>query len=480
MRLSTRVFWNSFIQVAGKILSTVLGLLAVALFARYLGSNGFGRYSTIVAFASVFAIIADLGLTLVTSQLINKNGAEESRLLGNLLAFRLLSAAVLVLPAPLIAQFMPYNAAVKGGIWLAALAFFFTSLNQVFVGLFQKRLRTDSMAVAEIISRLFLLVGVWLAVKYNWGLTGILAVTAVANFFSFLLHCWLSRRHWRLTWHFDWPVWRLIISQCWPLLVTIVLNLIYLKADIIILSLLKNERAVGLYGAAYKVVDVLVSLPFMFAGILLPILVGHWSAGRQREFKIVWQKFFDYTLLLALPLAAGGIVLAEPIMRLVVGPDFNGAGAILRILMLAVVAVFLSCFYTHTMVAWARQKKMIIYYLLTALTALPLYFWLISRYSYYGAAWVTVYSEIFILLGAAWAVWRQEHLMPGWHVAGKIFLATIIMALALWPLVQQATGGWRTLAVVVGGALIYVAALIVLRVLRWSDWAMIFNHRQKL
>jgi hypothetical protein len=52
---------------------------------RELGQNGFGEYTTVITFLSFFAIIADLGLTLVTSQMINgKNKEEESVILGNL------------------------------------------------------------------------------------------------------------------------------------------------------------------------------------------------------------------------------------------------------------------------------------------------------------------------------------------------------------------------------------------------------------
>ena len=469
--------WNSLVQVASKVLGTIFGLLAIALITRYLGSSGFGRYSTVVAFASVFAIIADLGLTLVTSQLINKEGADQDRILSNLFAFRLVSALLIMAPAPILVLLMPYGAEVKQGIWLACLAFLLTCLNQVFVGLFQKHLRTDKIAVAEVSSRLLLAGGVWLAVSLNWGMVGILWVTALANLLSFALHAWFSRSYARIRLRFDWPLWREILSKAWPLLTTIVLNLIYLKADIIILSLLKSESEVGLYGAAYKIVDVLVSLPYMFAGILLPIMVAHWSAGRLPEYKLVWQKFFDYTVILALPLVAGGVVLAEPIMRLVAGRDFIGSGSVLRILMLAVGAVFMSCFYAHTMVSFEKQRKMIVYYLFTALTALPLYYVLISRYSYYGAAWATVYSEVAMLVGSVWVVWRTAGLQPRLKLAGKALASSLLMAVLLWPMLAWMQSSWHTAVGVVAGMAIYLAAMVMMGGLNKSDLAMLSNKR---
>jgi len=465
------------VQVASKVLGTVFGLLAIALITRYMGSSGFGRYSTVIAFASVFAIVADLGLTLVTSQLINKKGAEEGRILSNLFAFRLVSAILIMAPAPLLVLLMPYGAEVKQGVWLASLAFLLTSLNQVFVGLFQKHLRTDRIAVAEISSRLLLAIGVWYAINQNWGLVGILCVTVLANLLSFLVHIWFSRRYAAIGLRFDWPIWREIMSKSWPLLTTIVLNLIYLKADIIILSLLKSDHEVGLYGAAYKIVDVLVSLPFMFAGILLPIMVAHWSAGRMAEYRLVWQKFFDYTVILVLPLVAGGIVLAEPIMRLVAGRDFEGSGGVLRVLMLAVGAVFMSCFYTHTMVSFEKQRKLIAFYLFTALTALPLYYVLIVRYSYYGAAWATVYSEAAMLAGSVWVVWRTAQLRPRLKLALISLISSVLMALLIWPVLPWLQSSVQTVLAVVLGLVIYLVAMILMGGLNKSDLAMLSNKQ---
>ncbi|MBI4812347.1 oligosaccharide flippase family protein [Candidatus Falkowbacteria bacterium] len=64
MTLSARIAYNTIIQIAGKIISTALGLIAVAIMTRHLGTLGFGQYTTIITFLSFFGIIADLGLTL--------------------------------------------------------------------------------------------------------------------------------------------------------------------------------------------------------------------------------------------------------------------------------------------------------------------------------------------------------------------------------------------------------------------------------
>jgi O-antigen/teichoic acid export membrane protein len=138
MSLTKKIAHNTIIQIAGKIISTILGLFALALITRYLGRGGFGEYTTIVTFLTFFATIADFGLTLVTVQMISARGAEENKLLNNIFGLRLVSIIIVLLFAPLTISFFPYSPAVKLGVLIAFASFIFPALNQVIIGLFQK------------------------------------------------------------------------------------------------------------------------------------------------------------------------------------------------------------------------------------------------------------------------------------------------------------------------------------------------------
>ena len=87
MSLSAKIAHNTLIQVVGKVISTLLGLFSLALITRYLGPNGFGEYTTITTFLTFFAVLADFGLTLVTTQMISHKSEDEKKLLNNLFGF---------------------------------------------------------------------------------------------------------------------------------------------------------------------------------------------------------------------------------------------------------------------------------------------------------------------------------------------------------------------------------------------------------
>lgn len=455
MSLSTQVAKNTIIQFASKIISTILGLVAVAIMTRSLGQEGFGEYTTIITFLSFFAVIADLGLTLVTVQMISHPQSDQHKILSNLFGLRLISAFVCLGLAPLIIIFFPYPGIIKLGVAVTSLSFFFIALNQILIGLFQKHLKMIIVSSAEVVGRAALLVGIIVSVYLKGGLVGIMAATVISSIINFLINYAYSRGLVKFKIGFDWPVWREIIEKSWPLAVTIVFNLIYLRADTLILSLFKSQSEVGLYGAAYKVVDVLTALPFMFAGLVLPILTSSWAEKNMEKFSRVIQRSFDVLAIIAIPMVAGTLMLAQPIMTIVAGTDFAVSGNILKILILATAAIFLGCIFSHAIIAVNKQRKVIFAYVFTAITSLLGYLIFIPLYSYYGAAWVTLYSELIIALFSLFLVWKYAKFLPNPAVFGKSIFAAAVMAFMIFLLKP-----WLNLIILIFiGAAIYFVVL---------------------
>jgi len=431
MSLSTRIAHNYIIQIAGKVIATALGLLAVGAIARYLGQNGFGEYTVIITFISFFAILADLGLTLVTVQMISRPKVDEEKILSNLLGLRLVSAFLFLGIAPFIIFLFPYTQVVKIGVLIAAISFFFIALTQVLVGLFQKKLSMDKVAIAEVISRIVLVAGVFFVIYFDLGLVNLMIVTALAGIINFFVLYFYSRAICMIKLGFDFKIWQEIIHKCWPIAVTIGFNLIYLKTDTLILSLIKSSEEVGLYGAAYKIIEVLVTLPFIFAGIVLPILTACWVQKNKQRFKKVFQKSFDTMAILALPIIVGTQFISKPIMRLIGGDEFVLSGPILQILIIACGVIFLQIMSAHAIIAIGRQKDIIWAYIFTAITALIGYLIFIPKYSYFGAAWVTVYSELMIGFASVFLVWKYLGFFPKSNIFFKSAAASLLMGVLL-------------------------------------------------
>lgn len=469
-KLATRVIYNTAIQIGGKIISIVIGLLSVALITRYLGLDGFGNYTTVIAFVSFFATLADLGMTLVTSQMISRPGADEPKILNSLFGLRLVSILSILALAPIIGSFFPYSPEIKIGILISTLSYIFPALNQIIIGLLQKHLRLGQAAIAEVFGRILLITGILVVINIDGGLNGLLWIHVLSAAGSFFLAYFLAGSiHW-LKPRFDWVFWRSILKKSWPLALTTLLNLIYLKSDTIVLSLSRSASEVGLYGAADRAVEVLTTLPFLFAGIILPILTRAWGEEKTDYFKMVLQKSLDLMSILAIPLVIGTFILGNPVMTLLAGAEFTASGSILKILILAVAGIFIGCIFSHAILAIDQQKKIIGAYLFIALSSLLLYVLLIPRWSYWAAALITLYSEWGIAYLAIRLAKKHTGFKMNFKVAGKSLLAALIMGFFILVLPESWPGNWLgLLTIIIGAALVYFISLYLFKGITKDD-----------
>ncbi len=477
MRLSTKVAYNTIVQIGSKVISTILGLLAVAIMTRSLGRAGFGEYTTIITFLSFFGIAIDFGLTLITSWMISQKGADEEKIINNLFSLRFFTALVFLSIAPLVVIFFPYSDAVKIGVLITTLSFFFISLNQIFVGFFQTKLRMDKVSIAEVASRIVLFVGVFWVAKEGFGLLGFMNVVVLAGAVSFLIQFIFLRKFIKIKFAFDFSLWKYIIKKTWPFAVTIIFNMLYLKTDTLVLSLVKSDEEVGVYGATYKVIEVLTMIPFMFAGIILPIITTNWSNGNFDFFKKVLQKSFDLMFIIIIPVVIGAQFLSESIMVVVAGEEFREAGSVLRVLIVAGGLVFVSCLLSHIIVAIGKQKEIIWTYVFTGVTSVIGYFIFIPKYSYFGAAGVTIYAELIITLLISFYIIKFTKFFPKFKVMFKALLASLVMGVFLYFIPPSFYGGVLNLILVLlASSVVYFFALYVFRAVTREDINNLLNR----
>jgi len=451
MSLTKKIAHNTIFQFSGKIIGTILGLISIGLITRNLGQAGFGHYTIILGFLQFFGILVDFGLSLTTSQMLGHSKWDEDYLLGNLLSLRVVSAALFLGVAPLVVLFFPYPTFVKWGIALMTLSFFFMSISQIFLGLYQKKLQLKYYALSEIGNRLFLLVAIIVSVVLGWGLFGILISILLSNAVQLLMLYFPARKLARISFVISAAVWKDIWIHTWPIALSIALNLLYLKTDIIFLSIFRSPEEVGLYGAAYKVVDVLTTFPILFAGILLPLLANYWQSGARDQFKELVQNGFDAMSLLAWPLIVGTLFVGADVMAIIAGEQFRESGLILQLLIWATAIIFFNAVFAHAIVALNKQKSTIIAYAVSAAIGLVGYVIFIPKYGALGAATITVATELLVAVVVFLYYLKFSGIFPSfkrWLSAG---VSCAVMAGSLWLTRDQHIVLQILLAVVVYG-----------------------------
>lgn len=457
MSYTRKIAHNTIIQIVGKTISTIIGVVVIGMLTRYLGEAGFGQYAIIMAFLQFFGVLVDMGLYIILVKKISEPGVDQDSLASNIFTLRLISAVIFLGLAPIVVLFFPYPAVIKLGVLITSLSYLGITLNQVLTGIFQKSLRMDKVAIAEVIGRIFLVVSTYLVIKANAGLLWIMASVVLGSLTNFLLTFLFSRKFVHIKLRFNFPVWRQVIKDSWPIALSIAFNLVYFKADTIILSLYKRAEDVGVYGASYKVLEVLTTFPAMFAGLVLPLLASAWAARDMERFKRALRKGFDFMAMVAIPLAIGTLFIAKPVMNLV-APEFTNSDRILQLLIFATGIIFIGNLFGNAVVAINKQKTMMWLYLLVAIVSLIGYLIFIPKYSYFGAAWMTIASEFMVTTSAGLIVCLTAKIWPSFKLFGKALISAGVMALVLHFL-----AGYNLFLLILVAGAVYFAVLFLLR-----------------
>ncbi|NBS41522.1 flippase [bacterium] len=428
---SRRFATNYAVQIGGRALTMLFGLITIGVLTRALSGSEYGEYTTALTFLQFFAVIVDFGLTLSLIVMISEEGADEKSIVGNLFSMRMLSGALLFGLAPIAVLAFPYSAAVKQGVLIGAAGYLFMAGATMLVGVFQKHGGMWRAALAETLNRIVLLgLVVWLA-STGAGLIPMIAATVVANLVWLGATLWLARPILRIVPRFDTDVWKDAIHRSWPIALSIAFNLIYLRGDILFLSLFRPSADVAVYGVAYKVLDVLTALPVMFMGLLLPTLVRDWSAGSHETFRGHLSRAFDLFAVVTIPIAIGAQAVGTQLVELIAGDKYVASGPLLQFLILALVAVFFSTLYGHAVVAVNKQRVMIFGYAAAAIVATTGYLTLIPRFGAWGAAATTLVSEILIATITFVVVRRASGATPSLTVPLKALACSALMYLLL-------------------------------------------------
>lgn len=467
--LARRVAFNTIVQFVGRIAGAIIAIILTRMIANYLGVAGYGQYTTIFAYITFFGAIADFGFFWYLVREVARDKENAERITANVVTLRLLFGLLVLVIGAVIAFSIPrYDDVVRLGIVLLAASMLWVTLSNTLIGVFQANEEMGYPVINEIIGRLTTLILTWWAVRSGANIIVIVYAALTGSFIIFFLNYILARRYVRLRLGFDFHLWRQIMRENTALGINVLLGIIYFKIDAVILSALKPSIDVGIYGAPYKVLEILLAFPAMFMGAVFPGLAKIIDKDKERT-AVVLQKAFDLLSIAGWGVLAGCFSLAGGIIAFVTRGEGDflttatmtikgvpiTAPVVLQILSVAVALAFLGNFFVSTIIAQGSQRQLIIGNVVNAIANAGLNLLLIPYFSYVAAAGITIISELIMLGFSSVIVYNKLHFIPRITTFLKAGVSALIMALVLFLIrdhvhVLVATG--------IGGT-VYLAAL---------------------
>jgi O-antigen/teichoic acid export membrane protein len=209
----------------------------------------------------------------------------------------------------------------------------------------------------------------------------------------------------------DWPEWRALLREAAPLAAGAVMVSFYYRLDSVMLSKLDTFTAVGVYGVAYKFVDIVHYLPSALMPPLLAILVRAWPHDAA-DFADNFRRAFTVLALVGAFVAAEFAVFARPVISLLYGNEYaQGAQAARIVVGAECLAAFTSLAMT-AMVAMGRNRLYPVAAVVGLVVNVALNLWLIPVRSYEGAALATLVTNALVVVVMWVPLWRLGTVRP--------------------------------------------------------------------
>lgn len=469
MSLKRKIAHNAIIQLSGKIISTLLGLAAVFIMTRTLGAEKFGWYTTAIGFLQFIGIFSDFGFIITTANMLSEPKFEQKKLLDTLFTWRLITALIFNGLSPFIFLLLPYPSEIKIAVAVVAVSFLAISISNVFIGYYQKELKTHIITTGELLARTILVIGTALLAIFKPEFLPIMiliSVAAIAN--AFYLYIKMPR----ISFSLDKQISKAIFQKIWPTALCIIFNSFYLQGDRVILPLYTPAIEVGFYGAAYRVLDIIVQMSALVMGIMAPLIAYAYSRNLKEEFKSRLQMSFDLIALFLIPMMLGAIALAKPIMTFVGSTEFANAGNVLIWLSWAILGICMGMVFGYTALAINKQKQAIWIYAIDAFLSIIGYFIFIPRFGIYGAAGVTIFSELFAGIMLMLLVAKYTNFLPSALTLLKIFASSLVMYFILMNMTFP-----HVLITIFFGGLIYTICIFSLKTISKETLKEVFKFQ---
>jgi O-antigen/teichoic acid export membrane protein len=303
------------------------------------------------------------------------------------------------------------------------------------------------------------------ALLTGWGFVGLAAVALAVNVVTAgIFGALVTRVFFRPSLTVDRPALGGMLGAAAPLMLNNLLATLFFRIDVMLLQPMQGDRAVGFYGLGYKFIDALNIIPSAFTFAIFPLLSRYAESGKETLLH-AYSMALKLLLIISLPITVGTFFLAKPIILLFGGPQYVPDSVIaLQMLIWFLPFSFVNSVTQYVLIAVNQQRFITISFVGATAFNITANLLLIPRYSYSGAALVTVLSEIVLLAPFIYAIWRHVGHAPLLALAARPAVASAIMAGVLWRLLDVSP----LLLILLGGA-IYTLALLALRTFDEQD-----------
>jgi O-antigen/teichoic acid export membrane protein len=451
-----RLVRGGTLRVGGYGLGMLLTAVASILLLHYLSVADFGRLMTVTSLMAVVAGLTEGGLNTIASRdLAVAKPADRHELLANLLGLRLILAVIGVALAVAFAVAVGYEHTLVVGTALAGLGVVLASWQSAMTVPLSVELRIGWLTSLDAFKQAVGLVCIALLVWIGAPLLPFFATPAIVAAAAVIATPIALRGE--IVWpRFRARAWLRLGIDTLPLAATVILNVLYFRLLILLMSLLTVAVQTGLFATSARVLELLFGISSLAISVVLPVFAA--AAANRERLAYMLQRVTEMSVITAMYLVVLVFVTAGRALSLIGGAGYGGAAHVLRIQVFALLPVFVGSGLQLVLVAIHRQRAQAVANAVALVVLLIAGLALIPSFGANGAAVAAIIAETSLAVFLFVAVARAESaLRPSLVFAWKpVTAGTLALALVL-------TLGLSAVLGAVIATVVYLATLLVTR-----------------
>lgn len=390
------IITNTAWLFADRILRMGVGLIVGVWVARYLGVQQYGLFNYATAFVALFSPFANLGLDNVVIRDIVRNTSNKEQILATAFWLKLIGGVTSLLLAVVFISVFRQNE--KLAIWLVAIlatAGIFQTLDIIDFW-FQSQVQSKYTVVAKN-TAFFIVTFIKVVliktqaplIAFAWATLAEIVLGAIG-----LVIVYKAKGYSLKLWYWSLSVAKSLLKDSWPLILSGVTIMIYMKIDQIMLGEMIGDSAVGIYSAASRISEVWYFIPTAIVSSVSPTIF----AAKQTDEALYYQRIQQLlrlmvliSILIALPMS----FLSKTIITILFSNSYTIAGQILAIHIWASLFVFMGVATSPWFIAEGLTHFSLSRTFIGAIMNVLLNLLLIPSFAGVGAAIATVISQAF-------------------------------------------------------------------------------------
>ena len=311
---------NALWLLLDKFIRLGIGLFVGVLVARHLGPMLFGKWNYAIAFISLVSALSTLGLDqIVVKHLLDKK-EEEQVLLGTAFSLRLIGSFLSTLIVVGYFLFLKNDTLLLFVAILTAANLWFQTFDIIDFknqSLLQSRktviVKNSAFVIASVLKLFF--------VYYQFPLLPFVLLALIETLLGCIGLVLYYGFHNFIKWKFNSKYCVILLKEAWPLILSSIVIMMYMRLDQIMIGEMLGDEGVGLYSVSTKFTELFYFLPSVFATSFFPKLSEKFNYNRE-NYHVLCLKLFKVLFVISFSISIFFTFFSNIIIEFLYGNEY--------------------------------------------------------------------------------------------------------------------------------------------------------------